>query len=411
MFESLKKAIDEIFGSVIRPIKEWILRQSWGVRTICLVVIAAAAFAWWKPQTVSGMYQQSRFYWRSWHGDSGKLPLSRSAQQALALALGRLTPGVEADLDTEGDNPASPITPWSASQSVLALQSIGRPIADKDSYVAYVNKGRFVPDCFCWTERVDDPRSDVSSFISGWVMTAFAGLGVPLASPDYDYVLHVQNGAGWWPMFPESGAAKYPSTYATGWMALGLYRQRATGLVPPEKRAAVDRAILRARLWLMHSREGARWQAHPGAPASETLDAVSAFALHVLHQIGGADLSDVDRAWLDALPTQNLQPTSRDNHYIELPYGSRSNIDRISDVRLPWVLLATADAYGSGTTAQKARTLNWIEKVLRDPSVRNADTQGFDWMRAELLLGLAETSKHTDCPACKTDGSEAKRDE
>jgi hypothetical protein len=46
VFESLKKAIDEIFGSVIRPIKEWILRQSWGVRTVCLIVIAAAAFAW-----------------------------------------------------------------------------------------------------------------------------------------------------------------------------------------------------------------------------------------------------------------------------------------------------------------------------------------------------------------------------
>ena len=44
MFESLKKAIDEIFGSVIRPIKEWILRQSWGVRVVCLIVIAVAAF-------------------------------------------------------------------------------------------------------------------------------------------------------------------------------------------------------------------------------------------------------------------------------------------------------------------------------------------------------------------------------
>jgi hypothetical protein len=240
-------------------------------------------------------------------------------------------------------------------------------------------------------------------------MTAFAEVGVPLTGPDYDYVLRVQNGGGWWPMFPESGAAKYPSTYATGWIALGLYRQRAAGLVPPEKRAAVDRAILRSRLWLMQSREGARWKAHPGAPVSETLDAVSGFALHVLHQIGGTNLSDVDRAWLDALPTQNLQPTSRDNHYILLPYGNRSNIDRISDVRLPWILLGTADAYGSGTPAQKARTLNWIEKVLRDPSVRNADTQGFDWMRAELLLGLAETSKRADCPACQTGASGARQ--
>ena len=402
MFESLKNAIDEIFGSVIRPIKEWILRQSWGVRTVCLIVIAAAAFAWWKPQTVGGFYQQGTLYWRSWHADSDKLPLSRPARQALALALSRLTPTVEADLDTEGDNPASPITPWSASQSVLALKTAGRPIVGRDSYVAFVNNGRFAPDCFCWTERQDDPRSEVSSYISGWVMTAFADLGVPLSGADYDDVLRIQNGAGWWPMFPESGAAKYPSTYATGWMTLGLYRQRAAELVPPDRQAAVDRAILRSRLWLMRSREGARWQTHPGAPVPESHDAVSAFALHVLHQVGGSDLTDVDRAWLDALPTQNLEPTSRDNHYIILPYGNRSNIDRISDVRLPWILLGTADAYASGTPAQKARTLNWIERALRDPSVRTADTQGFDWMRAELLLGLAETSKRTDCEACQT---------
>jgi hypothetical protein len=76
VFESLKKAIDEIFGSVIRPIKEWILRQSWGVRVVCLIVIALAAFAWWKPQTVGGFYQQGTFYWRSWRSGSDKVPLS-----------------------------------------------------------------------------------------------------------------------------------------------------------------------------------------------------------------------------------------------------------------------------------------------------------------------------------------------
>ena len=286
---------------------------------------------------------------------------------------------------------------------MLALQSAGRPIAGKTSYIAFVNNGRFAPDCFCWTELEEQPRVEVSSYIGGWVMAAFAELHVPLTGADYDYVLHQQNGGGWWPMFPESGAAKYPSTYATGWMALGLHKQRLAGLVPADKRGAVDRAILRSTMWLVRSREGARWKAHPGAPVSDTPEVLSGFALHVLHQIGGTELSDVDRAWLDALPTRDLEPISRDDHYMILPYGRhRSNIDHLSEVRLPWILLATADAYASGTAAQKARTLNWIEKVLRDPSVRSADTQGFDWMRAELLLGLTETSKLADCQACQT---------
>ena len=405
MFESLKKAIDEIFGSVIRPIKEWVLRQSWGVRVLCLIILSAAAFSWWKPQTVAGFYQQGNFYWRSWRSDTKQVPLSRSAQSALALALDRLAGGVEADLDVERDDPSAPITPWSAAQSVVALRAVGKPVGDSNAFVTFANQGRFAPDCFCWTERADESRSEIVSFIGGWVMAAFADIGQPLTAADYDYLLHQQNGAGWWPMFPESGAAKYPSTYATGWIVLGLHKQRTAGLVPAEQRADVDRAIRRATMWLLRSRDGARWQAHPGAPDTESPETLSGFTLHVLHQLGASDLADVDRAWLDSLPTQDLEPISRDDHYMVLPYSRRgSNIDRISEVRLPWILAATADAYASGTTGQKARTLTWIEARLLDPKVRNADTKGFDWVRAELLIGLAETGKLADCKACQTAG-------
>lgn len=408
MFESLKKAIDEIFGSVIRPIKEWILRQSWGVRVVCLIVIALAAFAWWKPQTVGGFYQQGTFYWRSWRSGSDKVPLSGPAQRSLALAIERVAPSVEADLDTRGSQ-TSPLTPWSASQLVLALRSAGRDIADKPGYVTFVNHGRFSPDCFCWTELEEQPKSEVVGYVGAWVMAAFADIGQPLTTADLDYLLNQQNAGGWWPMFPESGAAAYSSSYTTAWMTLGLHKQRVAGLIPAERRAAVDRAIFRASIWLMRSRRGARWTAHQGAPNSDTPEALSGFVLHVLHQVGAADLADLDRAWLDSLPTHDLEPTSLEKHYMVLPYGRRSQIDHIVEIRLPWILLGTADAYASGTAAQKARALNWIEQVLRDPSVRSADTQGFDWVRAELLLGLTETSKRADCPACQTNASGARQ--
>ena len=409
MFESLKKAIDEIFGSVIRPIKEWILRQSWGVRVVCLIVIALAAFAWWKPQAVTGFYQQGNFYWRSWRSGSDKVPLSRPAQQSLALALNRLAPSVEADLNAGADQ-ASPITPWSAAQSVVALRAVGRPIPNRQGFLDYVYRTRFAPDCFCWTELEEQPKAEVVAYVSGWVMTAFAEIGQPLSDAEVDYVLRRQNSAGWWPMFPESGAAQYPSTYATGWLTLGLSKHRAAGLIPADRRAAVDGAIRRSAMWLMRSRDGARWKAHPGAPDTDTPEALSGFALHVLHQVGSLDLTDVDRAWLDSLPSAGLEPNSLDKHYMVLPYGGRrSAIDHVVEIRLPWILLGTADAYASGTAAQKARTLNWIEKVLRDPTVRSADTQGFDWVRAELLLGMAETSKRADCKACQTGGPEARQ--
>jgi hypothetical protein len=240
--------------------------------------------------------------------------------------------------------------------------------------------------------------------ISGWVMAAFAEVREPLAPAELDYVLNHQNG-GWWPMFPESGAAKYPSTYTTAWMAFGLYKQRTAGLVSADKAPAVDRAIRRAAMWLMRSREGARWKAHHGIADTDSGEALAGFVLYVLHQVGTKDLADVDRAWLDSIPDNELGPTSRDDRTVILPYSRHdSGIDAVSEVRLPWILLGTANAYSSGTVAQKARALKWFEKVLRDPSVRNADTQGFDWVRAELLIGITETGKLIDCTACTKGG-------
>jgi hypothetical protein len=58
-------------------------------------------------------------------------------------------------------------------------------------------------------------------------------------------------------------------------------------------------------------------------------------------------------------------------------------------VRLSWILAATVKAYPSGSLLQKARTLAWLERVLDDPAVRRADTRDLDWVRAEMLLGLA----------------------
>jgi hypothetical protein len=178
------------------------------------------------------------------------MPLSGGAQQSLALAIHRVAPSVEADLDTLG-NANSQLTPWSTSHLVLALRSAGLDIADKRGFLAFVEKGRFAPDCFCWTELEEQPKSEVIGYVGGWVMAAYADIGQSLTPADLDYLVNQQNGDGWWPMFPESGAAGYPSTYTTGWLVLGLHKQRAAGLVPADRRPAVDRAIRRATVWLM----------------------------------------------------------------------------------------------------------------------------------------------------------------
>ena len=175
ILDSLKRAIDQIFGSVIQPIVDWILRQSWIVRLLCLLVITLAAFTWWKPQTVLGTAQEASFYWRSWRGEANVIPVPKGAQHSLALAMRRIAPSVEADLSAKLDQ--SPLTSWSASQSVLALRLDGQEIPDKDAYLVFVNGRRAAPDCFCWTELEEQPKSEAAAHISGWVMAAFAEIG------------------------------------------------------------------------------------------------------------------------------------------------------------------------------------------------------------------------------------------
>lgn len=398
MFDALKRAYTEIIESVLQPLKGWILRRSWFVRFLFVIAVALAGLAYWKPQTAAGIVDRATYSVRSL-SSRDDFPLSGRAEQSLALAVRRLSPSVEADLSTDLNE--SQMTPWSASQSVLALRSAGQPVPDAAAYVAFVNSHRHDPDCFCWAELPDEPRTMVVSFVGGWVMAAFAGIDAPIAPADYDYVLQRQSPAGWWPMFSESEASQFASTYSTAWILLGLHRQREAGLVPPERRPAVDRSMRRAQAWLMRSREGARWKAHPTAPSPEEPETLSGLVLYVLHEVGSRDdLKDVDRAWLDAVPKQELTPSSLQKHYTILPAGHRQMIDHFVEIRLPWILLATAAAYPSGSPPEKARTLTWLEQVLRNPEVRGADTEGVEWVRAEVLLGLAETARKTGCTNC-----------
>jgi hypothetical protein len=154
----------------------------------------------------------------------------------------------------------------------------------------------------------------------------------------------------------------------------------------------------------MRSRNASRWRAHPSLPATTEPEVLSAFILHVLHETGVKDLGDVDRSWLETLPRTNLSPNSLDTHYVVLQSGHHSKIDHFAEVRFPWILLATADAYANGTPAEKARALSWFKAVLDNPEVRRADTEGVEWVRAEVLIGMAQAGERFGCSECRRGG-------
>ena len=48
-------------------------------------------------------------------------------------------------------------------------------------------------------------------------------------------------------------------------------------------------------------------------------------------------------------------------------------------ITLPWMLIATVDAYPNGTIFQKARARNWINAALSKHSVLTADANTENW--------------------------------
>jgi len=72
------------------------------------------------------------------------------------------------------------------------------------------------------------------------------------------------------------------------------------------------------------------------------------------------------------IPTRNGGPT----------------LESYMHVDLPWMLIATADAYSQGGRMQRARALTWLEHALDQPSVLQESSRLENWWRAELLISI-----------------------
>ena len=73
--------------------------------------------------------------------------------------------------------------------------------------------------------------------------------------------------------------------------------------------------------------------------------------------------------------------------------SNKERVDRFQQITLPWMLIATVDAYPSGDVFQKARARNWIDAALTEHSVLTADASTNNWWRAELLYALKYVRK------------------
>jgi hypothetical protein len=225
-------------------------------------------------------------------------------------------------------------------------------------------------------------------------MAALAELGVPVSQEEIDYVLSKQDQReGWWSTFSDSSQYQYASAYTTAWIIIGLAEQRRRELLGAEDTKRATSAIAQAANWLLQhrGRNNARWKPYPNLASASESESISGLVVHALHISGAVPTNEVDKEWLDNLPEKRIAASDVENNYLELKGPTRVLLDHFVQIKLPWVLIATGDAYESGDVWEKGKALRWIETNISDKGVTSADANENNWWRAELLYALKST--------------------
>jgi len=339
------------------------------------------------------------------------IPLGGAADASLRTVVDNLASTMRNDLVDPGTRQHEP---WPVAQAAVAVQ--GMNVAYDAAAVLDSFDRLQDPDCNCWQEvpkrylnsTADEKGSSPPNIVAtGWVLLAKAGLHSPASSGTTGFLTRTQSAEGWWAVFelsPENSA--FASPYATGWALAGLHAQRDANLLSPELVSRTDGPLAKAGRWLLRaesSPSSARWRFYPNDTSSNESAGLSGFVLHVLHAIGTpkADLERIDRDWLRRLPDQPPEAGSLEQTLTLIDTPAGTTTDHFQQVVLPWMIIATVDAYRDGGVWDRARAATWLEEAVTSPSVRNAHENYAYWWRAELLYSLRYLCTRLD--TCRAD--------
>jgi hypothetical protein len=394
MLDYLRKFNEQLIASVLDPAAKWILGLSWLKRLVALLVILGGIALWQHPAVVQDFASYSGRLVRVARADPTRLPLEKKLLKRINAARTRLLAANINDANLVG---SGGLTGWSAAQVLLAVAQPGPRSAEEDSLITYVRATR-LSGCSCWPELNDEDERHAWTFVSGWVMAALAEKKAASTEQELAFLLQQQNTSGSWSSIPKLGPGPYESVYTTSWAVMGLVMQLDAGLVADAKLAAqARRAVQRGAAWLLSKRgANARWKPYPHLASSSISGSISGLALHTLHLAVPDLAADVDQAWLDNLPASAVPASLGENYYVEIKQSSTRQIDHFVQLTMPWMLIATVDAYPNGNLLQKARALSWVERTLGHESVKNADAEQENWWRGELLIALNHLVRHVE---------------
>jgi hypothetical protein len=382
--EYIQSKFMQLGDSLVAPVWAWVMARSWMFRLCVLVSGGVIVLSWHEPGIVSENYRLAISTLKVAMADGG-LALDSDTKAKLSSTTQRLERTVKADLMSLGPDP------WSIGQAIVAIEEGEQPNRPVFAQKAIsLIRSHETDGCFCWAEVPSKHTDEMCTFIAGWVMLAFSHLGEPISDSEVAHVLGAQRAEGWWPVFEDKTDEEFASTFATAWVVLGLAEMNRRELISFAMRSQVEDAVVRGISWLQTTRaDSGKWKPYPKMANSKVSDSVSGLVLHTLHVADPSGLRELDQDWLSSLPPDPPEAASRiEQNYVELRGSNRARIDHFVQTKLPWMLIATIDAYPAGDVFQKGRARNWIDAALSEHSVLTADASTNNWWRAELLYAL-----------------------
>jgi hypothetical protein len=388
------KKVNEVLDALLEPfwlrVSVWIKDLSWRGRTLLLVLVGlmALAFLYWNSLPL--FYQTAVAFGKIATAAPTQIPLDSSIRAKIRETSRRLAEGMQAELN----DPEKLNSPWSLAQLMAAS---GGMIKIKPEVVRTSFRNKEVAACNCWQE-ITASHSLPNVIVSGWVLFALAEFHFPATESELRFFLMEQKRDGWWSVFQATDEEANASTFGTAWALIGLQAQLRNKLIPQTMEEEVSNAIRNGSSWLIRHRSGTCWKDYPLNEAGKDSVSLSGLVMHALHLTASDSIEQLKKDWLYNLPSAHICR----NHFDTVPdanareqsfFGVKLRVgDSVSEafvqLTLPWMLIATADAYSAGNHFERTRALLWMERALDQESVIHADTQVNNWWRAEFLLAL-----------------------
>jgi hypothetical protein len=399
MFDKIIEALidpllDPIRPRLIDPIKARLAGLSRRQKIAALICLGIAGAVWGIAAYFPAAETAILFGYRIFQVEISPkaIPVSDESRQTLsdkslqlARTLGSLLNGYEDQA-------------WTRAQIIVALtnnpSSSLRKIDAPTAVLLFETK--LSTACGCW-KKYPMPQYPPHIAISAWVTWALSALNIyhPRA---IEFLLSNQNADGSWPMFAGAKEERFSSSYATSLSVVAIHEQMKLA-TDTNVQARLKSAVESGMNWLighgdLKKAQWADYPAWPDANAQERFIGISGLVLHVLHRVEAPNLVQLDRAWLENLPTDipAAKHGEASNKTITIGPDAQNYTDDLRYYGLPWAIIGTVDAYANGGLRGRSSAAEWFQRAVTADSklyeVTGANND--DWIAAEILLALDE---------------------